>query len=115
MRVGATPRAGSCGCTCAVLGTRRRASSPPRNRPGRMCLYQRRPQEVDEMQIPVTNAFIWSVMAISIVVLFFVLRALGRIGVYWVFNWFTLMPSSAILIFAAWYWARGADEVLVRT
>jgi hypothetical protein len=25
------------------------------------------------------------------------------------------MPSSAILIFAAWYWAHGADEVLVRT
>jgi hypothetical protein len=25
------------------------------------------------------------------------------------------MPSSAVLIFAAWYWAHGADEVLVRT
>jgi hypothetical protein len=34
------------------------------------------------MQIPVTNAFIWSVMAISVVVLFFVLRELCRIGVY---------------------------------
>ena len=67
------------------------------------------------MQIPLANTFILGVVGVAVVVALLVLRDLGRKGVYWVFSWFALAPSSAILIGGAWIWARTAEPAFVRT
>lgn len=67
------------------------------------------------MQIPIASAFVWAVMIASIVVLYVVVRGLGRRGVYWVVNWFAIVPGSGVFLLAVWLWAQSANRVLVKT